>query len=201
MNSNLVDFSCQQVKPSQQKSCDGCKAHHIKCDRNVDGCKNCFKRGIACTYLVKSKRRGPKTKVEHFMRYYESLNKTNESEAPGTFINKEYIKNNSIEMIFYNTSQYTSNTEEDFPSISNSNQFLAADDSILYQTGSDMFPLYQNIYNPMLDISCYNLPLPHELTTVTIMGYELSPVYSSLTQPNFQSSPILNQNACSMYFN
>ncbi|KXN73288.1 hypothetical protein CONCODRAFT_3766 [Conidiobolus coronatus NRRL 28638] len=216
MNPSTSESSTLQLENGQQKPCDGYKAHHIKCDKNVNGCKNCSKRGIPCTYLIERKRRGPKTKVDHFMRYYESLYNNNLNQASNILVTKDK-KSSSVENETYCNSQYTLDLNFNTHRSSNLNSSFVLNENVPHQTSSNMLSIYQNTHNPMLDANYYSLPLPHDfasavsadslststITTIatTAMDYELNPIYSPLTQPSFENCTILDQNGCTIYFN
>ncbi|KXN64651.1 hypothetical protein CONCODRAFT_14160 [Conidiobolus coronatus NRRL 28638] len=142
--------------------CDGCKGHHIKCDKSLDGCKNCSRRGISCTYLITRKRRGPKTKTESMIKLIESLNISNQSTevvestatASVTQNTSTILVDNEIEQNLELQSSAVSSPMQATPVFSNDftmPQAMMADFSLVYQ---DICSL------PMYDPGYYNLPLP-----------------------------------------
>jgi hypothetical protein len=185
--------------------CDGCKGHHIKCDKNLDGCKNCSRRGINCTYLITRKRRGPKTKTESMIKLIESLSISNQNTklvesttTPSTTQNNSTILvGNEIEQNLELQSSAVSSPMQTTPILSN--------DFTMPQTTMIDFPLlYQDIYSlPMYDTSCYNLPLP--LSTDAISFYPNFTIPASCDYlnwypqlPHFQPIESLDQ---AYYFN
>jgi hypothetical protein len=219
LNQGLSEFSVQPMENTQQKPCDRCKDHRIRCDKSILGCKNCSRKGIACTYLVERKKRGPKTKVEHFMKYYESLNNINYNQYntvnnPNILITHEsgdINSSNNREL----DNHYVSDINFDLGSSPNLNSHIISDDNVAYQNSPSMVPMYSNVYNPAFDTSCYSLPLPLDFssatttgplmmpinTTATTLVFGLNPVYSPMSQMSFQDSTIFDQNSYPMCFN
>jgi hypothetical protein len=212
---NTSESSALQPENIQQKSCDWCKAHHTKCDKNAEGCKNCYRRGISCTYLIERKRRGPKTKVEHFMRYYESLYNTSSNQVSDIYATKGNTDCNDVGETYCNR-KYFLDLNFNTQSSHNSNTSFVLNENMSYQMGSNMLPIFQNIHNPMLDTSCYSLSLSKAFTSIasvnslitftnTTVGTmtidnEFSPIYSSLTRLSFENCTMLDQNGYPIYF-
>ncbi|KXN73285.1 hypothetical protein CONCODRAFT_3762 [Conidiobolus coronatus NRRL 28638] len=220
LSQDISESPVRSITNIQEKPCDRCKDHRIRCDKSTLGCKNCSRKGIACTYLVERKKRGPKTKVEHFMRYYESLNNINSNQDnsaknPNILITHEGGDiNNSDNQLLNN--HYVSDLNFELGSSPNLNSLLISDDNITYQKSPGMVPMYNNIYNPAFDNSCYNLPLPLDFssavttgpfmmpidaTATTTMVFGLNPVYTPISQMSFQDSAIFDQNSYPMCFN
>ncbi|KXN73296.1 hypothetical protein CONCODRAFT_3776 [Conidiobolus coronatus NRRL 28638] len=109
--------------------CDGCTANHKKCNKILDQCSNCKRKGIKCTYLIVRRKRGPKTKSESMLEYCKSMYA---SLKLGT-----------------NTS---SNSNQN-PNIVND---YGTDNTLNYQDQLSAFSTYMNITNPMLYPSLVN---------------------------------------------
>ncbi|KXN73289.1 hypothetical protein CONCODRAFT_3767 [Conidiobolus coronatus NRRL 28638] len=158
--------------------CDGCKGHHIKCDKSLDGCKNCSRRGISCTYLITRKRRGPKTKTESMIKLIESLNISNqstevvESTATTSFTQNAstILVDNEIERNLELQSSTASSPMLAAPALSN-------DFTMLQVTPINLPVVYQDVYSlPAYDINCYSLPLPHQTDVISFDPSSAIPV-------------------------
>jgi hypothetical protein len=149
--------------------CDGCKGHHIKCDKNLDGCKNCSRRGINCTYLITRKRRGPKTKTESMIKLIESLSTSNQStEVVETDISASNNENDSTTpddnvLVKCSELQYsaTSSPIQAAPLLPN-------DYTMLQVAPIDYPTVCQSACSlPMYDTNCYSLALPLQTNIVS----------------------------------
>ncbi|KXN73287.1 hypothetical protein CONCODRAFT_83604 [Conidiobolus coronatus NRRL 28638] len=140
--------------------CDGCKLHHIKCDRVVEGCSNCKRREIDCTYLIERRRRGPKTKVESMMKYVESMNSSANSNA-----NSETEDSSSREVV-NNVESIQISPKLSYSLCNQTNQW---DSTLIYQTSSELPLVYQNYYNPLLYPNFVNFQLNTAGTNSTAM--------------------------------
>ncbi|KXN73286.1 hypothetical protein CONCODRAFT_77426 [Conidiobolus coronatus NRRL 28638] len=165
----MLDQQSSQVKLKAGYSktpCDGCKGHHIKCDKNLNGCKNCTRRDIPCTYLITRKRRGPKTKVESMMKLLESLNTANQSSSASSAT----TTNQTSLTLSVDTKTTQASSDPQSSDLSSPMQATPTlpDDFSLNQAISHDFPVsYQDIYSlPVLDTNIYDLPLlPSDLTS------------------------------------
>ncbi|KXN73291.1 hypothetical protein CONCODRAFT_3769 [Conidiobolus coronatus NRRL 28638] len=198
------------VKSNQKTSkipCDGCKGHHIKCDKNLEGCANCSRRGISCTYLISRKRRGPKTKVESMMKLLECLNSTNQSSVVTTDQFASTISFDSeVSQCLDLHSSGVSSPMQTTPKFSD-------DMKMVQDAPVDLKVGYQDIYSfPLFDTNMYNLnlPLPQDLSTfepsLTIPALQdcyyscnnddlnNSCLYSQLNESQFQLMNNLDQN-------
>lgn len=168
----MLDQQGSQVKLKAGYSktpCDGCKGHHIKCDKNLDGCKNCSRRDIPCTYLITRKRRGPKTKVESMMKLLESLNTANQSSS-STSVSSTTTTNQTSFTLSVDTKTTQSSPDPQSSDLSSPMQAtptLSDDFSLNQAIPHDFSVSYQDIYSlPVLDTNIYNLPpLPSDLTS------------------------------------
>ncbi|KXN64652.1 hypothetical protein CONCODRAFT_14161 [Conidiobolus coronatus NRRL 28638] len=217
LNSDNSEISNSSTSVNQPKPCDKCKEHRIRCDKNPSGCENCLKKGVDCTYLIERKRRGPKTKVEHFMRYYESLNNSNSNRASNKDQTPDILVTQEGECININSESASGLNTSLASSPNNNSPLQVSDDNNYYQMSPNMLTMYQSVYSPMLDASYYNLPLHLDFssvaitnpltnpiittTAVTSMEYGMSPIYSPQNQMNLQSTTMFDEYGYPMYFN
>jgi hypothetical protein len=166
----------KKVSELSKIPCDGCKLHHIKCDRVIEGCSNCKRREINCTYLIERRRRGPKTKVESMMKYVESMNSSANSNA-----NSESEENSSKAAV--------NNTEsiQISPNLSNSlcNQTNQWDNALIYQTSSEIPLVYQNYFNPLFYPDFVNFQLNTDGTNSTANQMTTMQDYSQQLSNNY----------------